>query len=212
MPKLCDGCAFYSPDNDRTKCPICDGPLKITFLPPPGEKAAPIAGLPTDPVAELSRRHRAAGGSRVNWLLVKAVCAVLVTATLAGVRLYLRQEAREEREAQAVAARDIHPGMHISEAAQALEAGSPRWRGSTRHDFDPDDDSDGTMEVNDGRQDLRITWRNGYVVEVERAAGSGGTQRRVTVVTARPEIEADGVPDPDEDEAPRVPKPTGGNR
>jgi len=212
MPKLCDGCAFYCPDNDRTKCPVCDGPLKITFLPPPGEKAAPIAGLPTDPVAELSRRHRAAGGSGVNWLLVKAVCAVLVTAGVAGVRLYLRQEAREEREVQTAAAERIRPGMHISEAARLLEAGSnmPGWRGATRDDFDPDDDSDGTMEVNDGRQDLTITWRDGYVVSVERASESGGTRRRVTQVTARPEIESDGVPE--DDDTPRVPKPTGGNR
>jgi hypothetical protein len=192
MPKLCEGCGFYSADNDPTKCPSCDAALKFTFLPPAGKPAAPIKGLPTDPVQELARQHRAAGGSRINWMLVKAVCAALVTVTVMGVRFYLKMEARDEREAQQTAAAEkIRPGMHISQAGRLLEAGSnmPQWRGSIRHDFDPDDDSDGSMEVNDGRNDLKITWRNGYVTSVERAGGSGGTRRRSTRVAADPDVE-----------------------
>ncbi len=110
-----------------------------------------------------------------------------MTVTIAGVRFYFKQEAREEQDAQQTASVErVKPGMHISAAARLLEAGSnmPRWRGSTRNDFDDDDDSDGTMEVNDGRHDLKVTWRNGYVVSVERADGTGGTRRRVTQTTA----------------------------
>jgi hypothetical protein len=218
MPKLCEGCGFYTADNDPTKCPSCDGALKITFLPPAGKAAAPLQGLPTDPVRELSRRHRAGGGSRIHWGLVKAVCAVVLAAGAAGVRLYLRQEARDEREAQAAAVGRIHPGMHISEAARLFDAGSnmPRWRGSVRRDFDPDDDSDGTMEVNDGRHDLKVTWRNGYVVSVEQAGGFGGTRRRATQVTAPPDDEDEDETDPQTGEAThpaeRAMKQSGGRR
>ncbi|MBN9516916.1 hypothetical protein J0H58_00120 [bacterium] len=199
MPKQCEGCGFYSVSNDPSKCPECGGTLKFTFLPPAGKNAAPIAGLPTDPVNELSRRHRAEGGSRIHWGLVKAICAALVTVTIMGVRFYLRQEARDQREAQQTAAVDkIRPGMHISQAARLLESGSnmPEWHGSTRHDFDPGDDSDGSMEVNDGRNDLKITWRNGYVTSIERADGSGGTRRRATYVTADPDEDDGGITDP----------------
>lgn len=201
MAKQCEGCGFYSASNDPTACPECAGALKFTFLPPAGKAAAPLAGLPTDPVNELSRRHRAEGGSRIHWGLVKAVCAALVTVGIMGVRFYLRQEARAEREAEQteVAGRVVKPGMHISEAARIMEGGSnmPRWRGSARHAFDEDDDSDGTMEVNDGRTDLKITWRNGYVTSVEGVGGTsgGGTRRRSTVVTADPDDDG-GVTDP----------------
>lgn len=193
MPKLCEGCGFYSADNAPSECPDCSGTLKFTFLPPAGKAAAPIKGLPTNAVEELDRRKRAAGGSRVNWLLVKGICAALFTVAVAGVRFYLKQEAREEREAQQTASVErVRPGMHISEAARLLEAGSnrSRWHGSTRHDFDEDDDSDGTLEVNG----LKVTWRDGYVVSVERG-GDGGTRERATRTTTGPEVEADGVAD-----------------
>jgi hypothetical protein len=202
MPKLCEGCGFYTADNAPSACPDCSAALKFTFLPPAGKAAAPIKGLPTDPVDELNRRHRAAGGSRINWLLVKGIGAALVTVTIAGVRFYLRQEAREEREAQQTASVErVKPGMHIAEAARLLDAGSnmPRWRGSIDSDFDADDDSDGTMEVNDGRHDLKVTWRNGYVVSVERADGTGSsgvTRRRATAVTAAPGEVASGPDKP----------------
>ena len=195
MPKLCEGCGFYTADNAPAACPDCSAALKFTFLPPAGKAAEPIKGLPTNAVEELNRRHRAEGGSRINWLLVKAIGAAVVTVTLAGVRFYFKQEAREEQEAQQTASVErIRPGMHISEAARILEARSnmPGWRGSTQTDFDDDDDSDGTMEVNDGRTDLKVTWRNGYVVSVERADGSGGTRRRVTQTTAVPDDDEDG--------------------
>ncbi|QDU24353.1 hypothetical protein [Urbifossiella limnaea] len=198
MAKLCEGCGFYTADNAPSACPDCSAALKFTFLPPAGKAAAPIAGLPTNATDELNRRHRAGGGSRINWLLVKGVGAALVTITIAGVRFYFKQEAREEREAQETASVErVRPGMHISEAARLLEGGSnmPRWHGSTRSEFDADDDSDGTMELNDGRNDVKVTWRNGYVVSVERAAGGGGTRQRAARTTTGPDVEADGVAD-----------------
>lgn len=202
MPKLCEGCGFYTPDNAPSACPDCSAALKFTFLPPAGKAAAPLKGLPTNANDELDRRHRAAGGSRINWLLVKAIGAAIVTVTIAGVRFYFKQEAREEQEAQQTASVErIKPGMHISQAARLLDASSnmPRWRGSTRSDFDEDDDSDGSMEVNDGRNDLKVTWRNGYVVSVERGDGSGGTRRRTSQTTV--------VPDDDDDGGEKVYKP-----
>ncbi len=219
MPKTCEGCGFYTADNAPAACPDCSAALKFTFLPPAGKPAAPIKGLPTNAVDELNRRHRAGGGSGINWLLVKAIGAALVTITIAGVRFYFKQEARDEQDAQQTASVErIKPGMHISQAARLLEAGSnmPRWRGSTRSAFDADDDSDGTLEVNDGRNDLRVTWRNGYVVSVERADG-GGTRRRSTV-TVVPDDEpaiADGVDKPQgavSHPAERLIAPPGGGR
>lgn len=207
MPKLCEGCGFYTADNAPASCPDCSAALKFTFLPPAGKAAAPIKGLPTNAVDELNRRHRAAGGSRINWMLVKAIGAAVITVTVAGVRFYLKQEARDEREAQQTASVErVRVGMHISEAARLLDAGSnmPRWRGSTRNEFDADDDSDGSMEVNDGRNDLRVTWRNGYVVSVERADG-GGTRTRATRTTTGPDVETDTVMDgPDKPTQPVV--------
>ncbi|MFO0799815.1 MAG: hypothetical protein U0804_20275 [Gemmataceae bacterium] len=197
MAKLCEGCGYYTADNSPSACPDCSATLKFTFLPPAGKAAAPIAGLPTNAADELNRRHRAAGGSRINWLLVKGVGAALVTITIAGVRFYLKQEARDDQESQQTASVErIRPGMHISQAARLLEGGSnmPRWRGSTRSEFDADDDSDGTMELNDGRHDVKVTWRNGYVVSVERADG-GVTRQRAARTTTGPEVEADGVAD-----------------
>jgi len=197
MPKLCEGCGFYSADNAPAACPDCSAALKFTFLPPAGKAAAPIKGLATSAEDEFGRRKRAAGGSGINWLLVKAIGAAVVTVTIAGVRFYFKQEAREEQEAQQTASVErVKPGMHISKAARLLDAASnmPRWHGSTGGDFD--DDSDGSMEVNDGRNDVKVTWRNGYVVSVERADGGGGTRRRASATTVVSDEVAEGVDKP----------------
>lgn len=189
MPKLCEGCGFYSPDNAPTQCPSCDAALKFTFLPPAGKAATPLAGVANDPYADLERKQRAAraGLFGIDWRIVKAVAAALVTVGIIGVRFWLRQEARDEREQrQTVAAAQIRPGMHISEAARLFHASSnmPGSRRKAWDDFDPDDDSDGSMEVNDGRQDLKVTWENGFVTSVEQSDGSGGTRRRATTTPA----------------------------
>jgi hypothetical protein len=174
MAKLCEGCGFYSADNAPTQCPSCDAALKFTFLPPAGAKAAPLPGLPVDPYADLERKQSAAraGLLGVDWRIVQAVAVALVAVGAMGVRFYFRQEARAEREAQEVssASGTVKPGMHISVAARILESKStmPKWRGSIQSDFDEDDDSDGTMEVDN----VKITWRDGYVVSVEQT-GSG---------------------------------------
>ncbi len=219
MPKLCEGCGFYSADNAPDKCPSCAAALKFTFLPPAGRAAAPLANAPADPYGDLERKQRAAraGLFGVDWRIVQAVCVGLVAVGFMGVRFYLRQEARAARETQqTTAAARIRPGMHISEAARLFHAGAnmPQWHGSTRSDFDPDDDSDGTMEVNDGRQDVKITWENGYVTSVEQAGGSGGTRRRSTVATANPGDDDDDGPAPNRPVHPaeRLVAPPGGGR
>jgi hypothetical protein len=198
MPKLCEGCGFYSAADAPTKCPTCDADLKFTFLAPAGKAAAPLKGAPTDPYGDLERQQAAArrGFLGLDWRVVNAVVAALVTVGIIGVRFYLRQERRAEREEAVASAQKIKVGMHISDAARLLDAASntPNWRGSTRHDFDEDDDSDGSMEVNDGRTDLRITWRNGYVTAVEPTDGSGGgTRRRVTQPPPGQTTDDDGV-------------------
>lgn len=188
MPKQCEGCGYYSAADAPTKCPSCDAPLKYTFLGPAGKAAAPLAGAPTDPFGDLARQQSAArrGFLGVDWRIVNAAVVALVTTAVIGVRFYLRQEAREERQQATAAARQVRVGMHISEAARLLNGASnmPNWRGSTRHEFDADDDSDGTMTINDGRVDLTITWRDGIVTSVTPAGEAGGTRRQVTQRTA----------------------------
>lgn len=186
MPKLCEGCGYYSAADAPTKCPSCDANLKYTFLAPNGKAAAPLKGAPTDPYGDLERQQAAArrGFLGLDWRIVNAVAAALLVVGVMGVRFYLRQERRAEREQAVASVQKIKVGMHISEASRLLNAASnmPNWRGSIRSEFDEDDDSDGSMEVNDGRTDLKITWRNGYVTAVEPTGGSGGggTRRRVT--------------------------------
>ncbi|HEX4610829.1 MAG TPA: hypothetical protein VH092_21750 [Urbifossiella sp.] len=204
MPKLCEGCGFYSADNTPAKCPSCDAALKFTFLPPAGKPAAPVAGLPTDPYGDLERRQRAArtGFFGVDWRIVKAVCVGLVTVGFMGVRFYLRQEARAEREARengptSQSAGGVRPGMHISEAARLLDTGSGMHVPGTtrlRDRFSRDDDSDGTITADD----VTVTWQDGYVTSVERQNGSGGggMRRRTTVVTGGPDDDAGDGPQP----------------
>lgn len=180
MPKLCEGCGYYSAADAPPQCPSCDAALKYTFLGPAGKAAAPLAGAPTDPFGDLERQQAAArrGFLGVDWRIVNAAVVALVTVAVIGVRFYLRQEAREERQQAAAATQKVRVGMHISEAARLLNAAPnmPGWRGSTRPDFDPDDDSDGSMTINDGRVDLTITWRDGIVTSVT-PAGEDGTRR-----------------------------------
>lgn len=198
MAKQCEGCGYYTPSNEPTACPGCDAALKFTFLPPAGKPAAPLVGLPTNAVDELSRRQRAAGGSRIHWGLVKAVCAALFTVGVMGVRFYFKQQARDEEAAEtaAFASGLVKPGMHISHAARILDTGSGMHapgRTRLRDRFDEDDDSDGSIETND----VKVTWRDGYVTEVE-AKSSGTVRRRVTVTTGpAPRAEDEGVTDPE---------------
>ena len=58
MPATCEGCRYYSAENQSGPCPACGRPLKFTLLPPPDTDPPPLDLPPADEPRPLRRADR----------------------------------------------------------------------------------------------------------------------------------------------------------
>lgn len=183
MPRLCEPCRLQTADDAATSCAGCGGPVKFTLLPPPGEDAPPMAGLPST-LEEVrpkpfDLRELLRGRARVVTFAVGAAFAV----AMLGLWL-VRGDSFEARVAK------VKPGMAVAEAMRVM--GDPnrpkakRWRidfGGGRderfQDFDRPVDTagDGSLVYERGLNGVCIRYERGVVTDVEPRAAEGGRGR-----------------------------------
>jgi hypothetical protein len=52
MARICYQCKHYDASGQTMTCPTCQTPTSLTLLPPPGQAAAPLPGVPTPHAVE----------------------------------------------------------------------------------------------------------------------------------------------------------------
>jgi hypothetical protein len=85
MARLCSQCQYYT-NGAETVCPRCNVDMQLTFLPPPGQAAAPLADVPpvTAPIGA-RRRPRETEASQLFDLFRFLRGNRLVLSTIVGI-------------------------------------------------------------------------------------------------------------------------------
>ncbi len=192
MPKVCDPCGFYSADNATSVCPKCGGPVKMTMLPPLGERAAPLKHL--TPAKGLPP-------TRSTFSVVMQIMGVTIPILVGGAFLFYRVNKRLPVQPKFD---QITQGMHISQAAKLADTGK-----GTNHPkhvrfrdrFGPNDNSSGEYTHQGGGKDLVLRWENGKVTFVEVKPGErGGFQRSTVRITSGGKNDIDDYDDDDDED------------
>jgi len=169
MPKICEPCEFYSADNAVSVCPKCGGPVKMTMLPPRGVTPTPLKTTG-------NKVNRSGGNLKLIFQIIGIVIPVIVSAGFLMLRV-------SQRHAQNPQVEQISLGMPISEAAKIIDTGKGMNHPDQvrfRDRFMPGDRSTGRYTLDDGKLEIVLHWKSGFVTALEQKASSGGGMRRET--------------------------------
>ncbi len=162
MAKICEPCDYYSADNSTSLCPKCGGPVKMTMLPPRGERAAPVKhltapkGLPPTH-STLSTVMKIAG----------VTIPILIGGAFLAYRLTGWQGSHPNHSSQGKL-NEIKVGMHISQVAKLVNhPDSVRFRDR----FAADDTSSGEYISQRGGKSVVLRWEKGLVTFIDIKPG-----------------------------------------
>lgn len=175
MPRTCETCRHYTPDDSPDVCPSGHGPLKFTLMGPPGREAEPIAGLPGAPEDDDAPVRRP---NLLEHPYTKPVAATVVVAVLLlGLAWHFSGEGFDARAAK------IKPGMRMREVVRIM-GGDPDRKPSSRPfphvDMTAPTEGDGEVTWEGGLSAVTVHFRDGIVASVEHGEAHGGMRRKVT--------------------------------
>ncbi len=189
MAKLCEACRAHAPDDSLADCPTCGGPLKFTLLPPPGQDAEPLPGVPRGRTGRYGNNPEAEGcagdppgplGAVFGiWAKPAAVGLPLLLAVAVFCRWLAASDDIEERAAK------IRPGMPMVEAVRIMGSDPTPPRRPARWpdvDMTPPTEGDGEVVWEGGSKAITVRFRDGVVTEVQHGEAQGGMRKRVRTV------------------------------
>jgi len=141
----------------------------MTMLPP--------RGVTPTPLKTTGNKVNRSGG---NLKLIFQIIGIVIPVLVSGAFLLLRASQRHAKNPQV---EQVSLGMHISEAAKIIDTGNGMNHPEQvrfRDRFLPGDKSTGTYTLDDGRLEIVLHWKRGFVTAVEHKASSGGGMRRAT--------------------------------
>lgn len=181
MPRICENCRYYSPDDVAAACPECSAPLRATLLPPPA--AYTLAGeRPPRPAVVTAGNHNRQPVFELSATSPLGLVALgLIAFVLFGA---LWEWAKNDPTGESDSTGRIRVGMRMSDVARVIEpeartAGIPHLT----DDFPPGNTRSGDLEWREDGRWVRVTFAGGVVTGVREEpaglSGFGNTGRRV---------------------------------